>query len=518
MDLNNKINDLTQKLTSNKFLEVIKEGKELTNKFPNLFIFHNILGLAYQGITLLEDAEKCFLKAIELNSKEVGPKNNLANTYSSLGKLEDAQKLFEQIITQFEKSPIILANYSRLKRKLNDFNTAKNLLEEALSIDKNNLEFYEDLATCYQSIGNFEKSKEICNKILEKNPNHIPAHITLSKQTDYSKEDNNLKNMISAEENLNDENINKVKICFAIGKAFEDKKNIDESFNYINKANNLQDNLINYKIEKDEILFKNIKNFFSNLNINLSKKNYNKNKIIFICGLPRSGTTLVEQILSSHSKVNGAGELIYLKKSIDKNFINENKINDKKIRDAINVSENNLNEMYHKYLEIHKFQKNIITDKAPQNFMWIGFIKIFFPNAKIIHCYRNCNDNFLSLYKNNFASNEHMGWTFNPNNIVKFYNLYSDLMKFWKLNYKDFIYNIDYDKLVIDNKSEIEKLLNHCELEWEDNCLNHHKNKNPITTVSLYQARKPIYKSSLNSSRTYSKYLDKYFKLLNKFN
>ena len=273
MDLNNKINDLTQKLTSNKFLEVIKEGKELTNKFPNLFIFHNILGLAYQGITLLEDAEKCFLKAIELNSKEVGPKNNLANTYSSLGKLEDAQKLFEQIITQFEKSPIILANYSRLKRKLNDFNTAKNLLEEALSIDKNNLEFYEDLATCYQSIGNFEKSKEICNKILEKNPNHIPAHITLSKQTDYSKEDNNLKNMISAEENLNDENINKVKICFAIGKAFEDKKNIDESFKYINKANNLQDNLINYKIEKDEILFKNIKNFFSNLNINLSKKN-----------------------------------------------------------------------------------------------------------------------------------------------------------------------------------------------------------------------------------------------------
>ena len=94
----------------------------------------------------------------------------------------------------------------------------------------------------------------------------------------------------------------------------------------------------------------------------MSKKNYNKNKIIFICGLPRSGTTLVEQILSSHSKVNGAGELIYLKKSIDKNFINENKINDKKIRDAINVSENNLNEMYHKYLKIHKFQKNIITD------------------------------------------------------------------------------------------------------------------------------------------------------------
>ena len=166
-----------------------------------------------------------------------------------------------------------------------------------------------------------------------------------------------------------------------------------------------------------------------------SAKKYSFMAIIFICGLPRSGTTLVEQILSSHSKVSGAGELIYLKKSIDKLFIKENQIIDKQINDGIKSNENILNEMYYKFLGIHKFEKNIITDKAPQNFMWIGFIKIFFPNAKVIHCYRNADDNFLSLYKNNFASNQHMGWTFNTNNIVKFYNLYSDLMKFWKLNY-----------------------------------------------------------------------------------
>ncbi len=516
MELNKKIIELTNKLTSNKYLEVIKEGNELIKKYPNLFIFYNIVGLAYQGLVRLEESEKFFLKAIEINPKEVGPKNNLANTYYSLGKLEESEKLFEEILSKLGRSPVVLVNYSRVKKKLNDFNKAKNLLEEALNLDKNNLEFLEELANCHQSLGNFEKSKEICNKILDKNPNNIPVHIILSKQTDYSKENANLKKMIDAETILDEKNINKYKICFAIGKAYEDKKKIERSFDYIKEANDLQDNLIQYKIYKDELVFKNVKNLFDNNKFFFPKEKYNKKKIIFICGLPRSGTTLVEQILSSHTKVNGAGELVYLKKSIDTLFLNNENINKYKIESEINSEKNILNDMYFKFLKIHNFKNEFVSDKAPQNFMWIGFIKYFFPNAKVVHCYRNAYDNFLSLYKNNFASNQHMGWTFNPDNIVKFYNMYSDLMNFWKSKFGDFIYNINYDKLVTENKTEIKKLLNYCELEKEDNCFNHHKNKNPITTVSLYQARKPIYKSSLNSSETFKQYLEKYFKLLNK--
>ena len=465
MDLNNKIDDLINKLNKKNFFEVIKEGNILIDKFPNLFIFYNIVGLAHQNIKNFEESEKFFLKAIEMDPKEVSPKNNLANTYLSLGKLNESEKLFKEILAQHG-----------------------------------------------------EKAKIICTNILEKNPNNIAAHIILSKQTNYNNDDNNLKEMIDNESKLNERDINKNKICFAIGKAYEDKKDIDNSFNYIKKGNILQDNLINYKIEKDELIYKNIKDIFSRVKLNLQKRKYNKKKTIFICGLPRSGTTLVEQILSSHSKVNGAGELTYLKKSIDSIFFKENKLNEIALNNEIKSDENILNDMYYNFLEIHKFENSIITDKAPQNFMWIGFIKLFFPNSKVIHCFRNANDNFLSLYKNNFASNQHMGWSFNGSNITKFYNLYSDLMKFWKLNCEGFFYEINYDKLVIDNESEIKKLLSYCELEQEENCFNHYKNKTPITTVSLFQARKPIYKSSLNSSQNYSKYLDKYFKQLDKYN
>ena len=193
MDLNNKIDDLINKLNKKNFFEVIKEGNILIDKFPNLFIFYNIVGLAHQNIKNFEESEKFFLKAIEMDPKEVSPKNNLANTYLSLGKLNESEKLFKEILDQHGNISVVLANYARLKRKVNDFNKSVYLLEEALKIDNDNSGFLEDLANCYQSQGNFEKSKIICNNILEKNPNNIAAHIILSKQTNYNNDDNNLK-------------------------------------------------------------------------------------------------------------------------------------------------------------------------------------------------------------------------------------------------------------------------------------------------------------------------------------
>ena len=517
MDKKKHFQNLQKNFLNKKFNEVLENSKKLLKKFPQEIFLLNICGLSLYFLNKNYEAILYFNKAIEIDNNNYHIKINLANALTNTGEYEEAEKNYIESLNDQPNNPVFLSYYAIFKSHLLNNKKAIELFDKAIKYSPNDVNLLGNLAAAYQKIGDFKNSKKICQKIISINPKYIKAHIILNNFTNYKDNEKHFKELLKLN-NIQQLNFqDKASINFSIGKAHEDKKNYDEAFKYFKEANLLIKKSINYNEKNNIKLFKNIKATFKTIN-NKKIKDLNNKKIIFICGLPRSGTTLVEQILSSHSKVNGAGELIYLKKSIDKIFINENKINDKKIRDEINMSENNLNEMYHKFLEIHKYQKNIITDKAPQNFMWIGFIKIFFPNAKIIHCYRNSDDNFLSLYKNNFASNEHMGWTFNPNNIVKFYNLYSDLMKFWKLNYKDFIYNIDYDKLVIDNKSEIKDLLNHCELEWEDNCLNHHKNKNPITTVSLYQARKPIYKSSLNSSKIYSKYLDKYFKLLNKFN
>ena len=169
---------------------------------------------------------------------------------------------------------------------------------------------------------------------------------------------------------------------------------------------------------------------------------------------------------------------------------------------------------YFENISLFNVDENALTDKAPLNFKWIGFIKVFFPNSKIIHCKRDPKDNCLSIYKNNFSS-PRMNWAFDQKDISDYHNNYSFLMKFWHLKIPEFIHTIEYEKLVSDKKNEIEKLLEFCDLELDDNCFNHHKNtKTPIKTVSISQARQPVYSSSVRSSDKYKDHLKEMFENL----
>ena len=144
----------------------------------------------------------------------------------------------------------------------------------------------------------------------------------------------------------------------------------------------------------------------------------------------------------------------------------------------------------------------------------MGFIKILFPKCKIIHCTRSLKDTALSLFKNVFEVNS-LVWSNNQDDIAKYISFYLDLMKFWEKKFPTFIYNLNYEKLIESQKEEIKKILNFCELDWEDNCLNFSKISNPIKTVSVTQARKPIYKTSLKTYEKYYDYLDLFKKIEN---
>jgi hypothetical protein len=230
--------------------------------------------------------------------------------------------------------------------------------------------------------------------------------------------------------------------------------------------------------------------------------------------MPRSGTTLVEQIISSHKKVYGAGELSFLPNIAFKNFFTAGELNKQKIIEYKNSSKNLINDEYFEKFSLYNIKEQIITDKALFNFNWIGLIKIFFPNSKIIHCKRNPQDNCLSIYKNNFSSTV-LNWTYDQKDISNYYNDYNSLMMFWYSKIPEFIHTVEYEKIVSDKDEEIKKLLKFCELEWDDNCVNFHENtKTPIKTASISQAREPVYNSSVNSSSNYKEYLKEMFENL----
>ena len=528
MDLVEKIKILKNHFNAKNYKKVIEGGSKLLKKIPKNDYLLNLTGMAYQGLSQHNNSIKYFSEALKHAPNNVAAMNNYANALKATGKFEQSQDLYEKILKINSNYINAYNNYANLKTLINDYEGAIVLYKKALDLVKINknipqssiVNFLFSLAVAYQSENKIEETKKTVDEIFSIDPNHVGAHKLTSSFLKYTKENKDSLDHINKMESIyrqinnNDDYEKKVDLSYALGKAYEDIKDFGKAYQFYEKANELKFYKFGSNIDAEKKAIDNIIKTFSDINLAKSNQEIQKKKIIFILGMPRSGTTLMEQIISSHSEVYGAGELIYLQQVLKNNFVNDSKYNKQLIIDYQNLSKNIIFSEYINYFKLYNFEEKIITDKAPQNFRLIGFIKLFFPNSKIIHCYRNQKDNCLSLFKNTFASNT-MNWTNKAEDIAKYYNLYSKIMKFWKTKIPDFIYDVEYEKLVTDKEKEIKEILNFCELNWDEKCLNPDKNsKTPIKTVSIAQARQPIYKSSVNSSNNFDKYLEKMYKIL----
>ena len=289
-----------------------------------------------------------------------------------------------------------------------------------------------------------------------------------------------------------------MQLFFALSKAYEDIGNFDKALNFINKANEKLELMFPYDINSLLETSSQIKKTFSSNYMNsLKESGIMNSKLIFIIGMPRSGTTLVEQILSSHSIVQGGGELDFFENCLRKNF------NGKPMLEIINNFQNSSDDIlsligddYLKMIGNLRNKDVFITDKMPTNFKYIGIIMKIFPDAKVIHCQRDPYDTCISNYKNYFNAKS-MGYTNNMDNLISYYNNYQRLIKHWeKLPYIDYL-SIKYEDLISDQKSMTEQILKYCNLDWEDNCLDFYKNKRVVNTASHYQVRQKINNKSV---------------------
>jgi len=495
---------------------VISKIKKIIKKFPEYLILHNILGSAYQQISEYNLSKNAFLKAIKMDPNNITIMNNLANTHKRLEEFEEAENLFLKIIKLNPKYTYAFINYGNLKRDMNDFDNAIKLYKKALELDNKLPIVNFALSLAYQGIGKFDLAIEYANKTLKLDKSFTQADKIISQSKKYNSNDEHFVEMKNKVENLKLNNLQKLNLHFALAKAYEDIGDIENSFKNLKDGNKLKKDSLNYNFDNEIKLFKKLKETFRKFNGEKIKENIEpEKKIIFILGMPRSGTTLVEQIISSHSKVFGAGELPYISKILSKKFFIQNELSSEKIEKILIKDNEKKLEIVNEYMDyINKFntKESYITDKAPLNFRWIGFIKILFPSAKIIHCTRNPKDNCLSLFKNIFEGG--LNFSYDQKTLGTFYNLYSDLMVFWNQKFPNFIHEANYEKILLNQLEESKKIIEFCGLEWEEECLNFHKNKAPIKTMSTAQARKPLYKSSLNSYEKFSPYLETLNKLI----
>ena len=510
IELKKKVDKITNKLRAGFFDEVILDTKVLLKKTKHPILF-NILSLAFQSKGEFNDSVEIMNEALQLSPRNVLHLNNLAISYHNLEKFSEAEKYFLRGLELDPNYINILNNLGNLKKDLNLINESINYFKKSLTINNNIVETHFNLAGIYQSSGEFEKSSDHLKKALQINPNFTEADRALSLITKYDENNEHFKTMLKkiSDSKLNDYEVHQ--LHFGLGKCYEDIKDYKNSFFHYNKANSIKKKITNYNIQKDIEEFKKIKNIFSNYkNLKIKK---NKRKIIFILGMPRSGTSLTEQILSSHNNVFGGGELPFIPSIINKSFLQDKSI---KIFNEISDLEKRISNSQDDYLSqissINNSEKSF-TDKTPLNFKYIGFLTNIFPNIKIINCKRNPVDICWSNFKNYFGGS--LNFSNDLKDLAQYYNEYESIMKFWNKYFSNKIYDLNYENLVTNSEEEIKNLIKFCELNWDPNCLKHYENKRLIKTVSFNQARKPIYKSAIKSANKYEKYLDKLVKNFN---
>jgi len=475
-----------------------KNAISIKNQYPNA---HYNLGNAFASLKQYNDAIKHFELAIEFNPNFAEAYNNLGRLFKQLGKNQEAGKSFDEALVI--KPDYAEASYFRGVIFQNDGD-----LEKAIKYYQKSLEINPKLVNAYNSIGLSEKAlnktdsaiKAFENALLI-NPNFASAYYNLSRFKHYifSK-----KQLVKMQLLLGADGVSQsvlILLNFTLASVNENLGNQDDFFKYLHEANRLRKEKLNYSFSSSQKLFANIYEIFTKTPNSIKhplQTDISTKRPIFILGMPRSGTTLVEQIISSHSSVYGAGELSTLMKLLQPILKGKDMLSERSliiIREKYLDSLSNLNT-----------SANIITDKEPTNFQNIGFIFSIFPDAKIIHLKRDPMAICWSIFKSNWRGTGY-GYSYNMDDLVKFYSLYSELMVFWHKKFPGKIYDICYEDLTNNQEEETKKLLKYCELDWDENCLDFHKNERAVKTASSLQVREKMYQGSSEAWKKYETHI-----------
>lgn len=475
--------------------------------YPESDVIHHLL-------SLIAMQKKNNLKALRHIAKAIELKTDQANYHATLSRLLTDAKDYDNALMACEKSISLEPdNYhfkllkSQIFLEMEKIYDSENMLKEVISDYPEAPEAYTKMGSLKAVLGDFTEAEKYFLKAIEIDPESTWAYRSLATMTKSAPQSNDLHTMeelftrqqVDAEE--------KITLGFGIGAAYEKKQQYKKAFFYFSEANKSQrarhkwDLKTSFKDPFSAIR----KSFNQELFGRLSCSGSDDETPLFVLGMPRSGTTLTEQILSSHSDVYGAGELDYLSKIIG----SIDGLNGKSLPNVLEkLSQDKCVELGQSYIEKirqHSGSARYIIDKMPGNFQYIGFIKLMLPRAKVIYCMREPADICLSIYKHQF--NEWHRYATDLRELGVYHNHFRRLMMHWEKLLPDFIYTLEYENMVKDQEGETRKLLEFCKLPWEDECLQFHNKERPVKTLSLTQVRRPIYQTSRYLWKNYEDHL-----------
>ena len=538
----------TLKETFNLALENHKKkefrlAKHLYQKILSIDPFHFgsifYLGTLEAQLKNFFSAKELFKKATEIKPTHVGTYINLGATYQMLGNFQEAKASFAKAIELQPNNPAAHNNLGAILKETGELTQAISECEKAITIEPNYVSAHRNLGLIFQELREIKKAIncfEILNKLKDRPANTLQnlgrLHVIIG---DNKKAIEYYENAIKLEPenllhyynlyNLKKEILNldlKKKINkilenkestkkniaygnFLLASSESENRNHKKEFDYLIKGHS-------YFLESENENYKKDINYWLNTlpeieelkKFNKFKKNIGNLKPIFIVGVPRSGSTLVEKLIASGPQSISIGE----ETGVLSNFIKQKLIEKKTI---ISDVENMHNDIYRKFSEkglVNEKNNFFFTDKTLDNFFYISLIKEIFPHAKVINCKRSPLSSIVSILKNNLPA---IPWAHDMKDIFKYFDIYYKKIEHFNKIYPNFIYELDFEKLSNDPENESKKLMKYCNLAWDKKCLEFYKRKDLISkTTSNLQIRKAIYGHSVEKYLPYKQLLSNY--------
>jgi tetratricopeptide (TPR) repeat protein len=468
------------------------------------------MGFVLKGLNHNKRALSCFNAALSLRHEYAEAYSGIAGIEKDDDRLDSANQHIQKAL---EIDPNNAAFYSlsgSIKGNLGQNDAAKEAYQKALSLDVSLHGAYIGLGELQNKLGELDAAKKNLSHAIKLRPQSIPARCGLMYAGKCSQQDDNLQKMIellSSTNEMTDDDT--MQLYFAIGKGFDDIGHYDEAFSYYMKGCKLKRSTFSYTPDDINNLVKQLARLFMPETFQrFANQGHDSQLPVFIVGMPRSGTTLTEQIIASHPQVHGAGELddlIYIvQRQTELGACQPYPVN------LQNLSASHLHDWGHDYLT--NLQNKApdalrVIDKLPMNYLNIGLIHCLFPNARIIHLNRQPLDTCVSCFSRLFRHNcQH--FSYDLNDLAQYYLSYEKMMQHWRsVLPPGVMLDLHYESLVESTEQQARQLIDFCGLDWHDDCLNFHQNKRAVQTASQIQVRQPIYRGAVNRWKRYEKFL-----------
>jgi tetratricopeptide (TPR) repeat protein len=543
----NNLGYVLQKL--DRHAEATRHFRKALSINPNYPEAHNNLGNALQVLRRVEEAIEHYQQALALRPNDAGAHNNLASALAARNRHEEAIKHCERALALAPGNPEVHLNLAHSLRAidrpqdaLEHYQKAISIVEayagialtllflgrveeaiaqceEALTINPNNVEVLQSLGIVLRAIGRVDEAIHAFEKAIAAAPTKAgkaALYYDLVGSKRISASDPHFVAMRQLAGEMKSFQVeSQIGLHFALGKAHADIGDCRKSFEHLLEGNALKRHEF---IEHDETkilrLFERIRTVFT-AELLAEKKGVGdpSTQPVFIIGMPRSGTSLVEQILASHPKVFGAGERAEFG-GLANGLVGPDGAKFPEVVVSMSAEQvRSLGTSYVRAMQALAPTVERITDKMPNNFFHAGLIQLALPNARIIHIRRDPRDTALSCFSNLFAmGNVH---TYDLAELGRYIRAYEKLMEHWRqVLPENAMIEVQYEELVGNLEGQARRIVDYCGLEWNDACLSFHKNNRPVRTASVMQVRQPIYSSSVGRWRLYEKELEPFLKAL----